>query len=103
MNKVRIAAVFLISLGFLWLAAVPIFYKATSVARWSTYLETLPKKDVFEKEEIEMVIIDLGQQYSHSCPWVFTPAMAMLIGFLLYLKSLKNHSKAAEQGAAANP
>lgn len=74
--------------GFLWLSASRVLFDPGVVAKGTHLLsEGVPQKESYTRDEMFHLVQTFSRQVRDDPPWIFTPALLMLVGGLLIGRS----------------
>ena|ERR1051325_7474588 len=83
-----ISGYLLLLTGFLWLSASRIlFVPGVAVKGTRLMSDGVPKKESYSRDELLSVIQTFSREVRGDPPWIFTPAVLMLVGGLLIGRS----------------
>jgi hypothetical protein len=95
----RIFGFTLLTIGFLWLCASFVLFRADVTATTSASLDVLTGRESFTRDEVFTIVTGHAQEMQRRAPWIFTPALLMFCGGILL--SRRSHSRAVSHDNAA--
>ena len=87
-ESLRFVGYFLLCAGFVWLCASAALLPMNLMAATTLFMsDGIPNKESYSRSEVTHALFQRERDIQQRLPWIFTPALAMLIAALILARS----------------